>query len=106
MIRFTGLACVLLVFLASLKAQEIQSDSTKNGVFYLYGDSGHIRLKAYYKDTLRVKTWTEYDSQGFITKKTRYRKGKIRWIHTYDKGLLTEVTDRKGAVRKRKKCGC
>jgi antitoxin component YwqK of YwqJK toxin-antitoxin module len=63
-------------------------------------------LKAAYKDTLRHGIWIEYDALGIVTRKTKYIRGKIRWVYIYKNARLIETIDKKGKRRKMKDCGC
>lgn len=96
------LFCCLLIWLP-LTAQQ---DSTQDGKYRVYHHNGKMALDGAYKDTLRHGTWEEFDTDGWLQRKTRYRRGKIIWIKIYREGRLAEVINRKGKVKKMKDCGC
>lgn len=87
-------------------SQEYPSDSTKDGVYYVLGDSNQVILKGAFKDTVRVGIWREYDAQGIISKKYKYKKGKVRWMKIYRSGILYQTIDRKGRIYTKSDCGC
>ena len=88
-----------------LSAQK-QNDSTKDGRYFHYNDSARLVFTGKYLHGLRHGIFKEYDSAGFLLRKSRYKKGKLRWSQLYQNGKITEVTDRRGNVKKRKNCGC
>ncbi len=97
---------ILLAFVFLQVGVSAASDSTHDGRYRQYNDSGQLIFSGKYKDTLRHGTFKEYDSTGLLIRKTRYRKGRMIWMQIYRNGKMIEVIDRHGNIRKTKKCGC
>lgn len=47
----------------------------RSGVYYGYYPNGGYYVKGWYKDDLRVKEWTFYDTKGNTTRDTEYTNG-------------------------------
>lgn len=105
MIRTLFIALFLLCGTVAT-AQNYNTDSTVNGRYYELDDSRTVRVKGYFKDTLRHRVWREYDAQGIITRKIKYRRGRVIWVNIYRNGILYQTIDRKGRIRTRSNCGC
>ncbi len=99
------LAMGLWPLLAEAQEMNYASDSTQDGKYYVL-DSGKVVLKGNFQDTVRTGIWREYDYQGTITKKYKYKKGKVVWMKIYRNGILYQSIDRKGRIYTKSKCGC
>lgn len=97
---------VFLFFSPVLLSAHQENDSLKDGRYYQYDDSMHLVFSGKYRSGLRNGIFKEYDNQGFLLRKSKYKNGRLRWSQLYVNGRITEVTDSKGNVRKRKNCGC
>lgn len=85
---------------------EVKYDSTRDGKYKSYNDSGRLIFVGRYKNGLRHGTFKEYDATGLLVRKTRYRHGKMKWMQVYRNGKIIEYIDKDGNIRKAKNCGC
>lgn len=91
-------------FMAGLFASA--SDSSRNGKYEWYYENGKLHISGIYTDGLRSGTWKEFDTDGNLQRKTKYRRGAVKWVYLYKEGRITATIDRKGRIHKRKDCGC
>lgn len=82
------------------------NDSTQNGRYRHYNDSLQLVFEGHYKNGLRHGIFKEFDTTRLLITKSKYKRGKLRWMQLYKDGKIYAVIDRKGVYRKRKDCGC
>lgn len=72
-----------------------------------YYESGALKVKGQYKDSLKHGIWKTYYESGKRSSKEKYRKGVRLYKLKYNsKGKLIIITDKKGVERKVEGCGC
>ncbi|MDX5320797.1 MAG: hypothetical protein LPK45_06825 [Bacteroidota bacterium] len=100
------LFAILSCFFLSLQLASGQSDSTQNGPYRLYNAEHQLIFQGHYRDGQRHGMFKEYDAQGLLLTKAKYKRGRLIWMQRYENGKIVEYIDRKGKRRKAKDCGC
>jgi|GEM_PF-2253857 len=90
----------------SNRPEQIKYDSTQNGKYKAFNESGQLLFVGGYKNGQRQGIFKEYDGMGLLTRKTRYKNGKMKWMQVYKDGKIIEYIDKNGKIRKAKNCGC
>lgn len=112
---------ILFVFFISLGDSAFAQDTTTaadtiipatdtavfDGRYIAKHDNGKVAVEGVYDNGTRVGTWKEFDEAGTLRKATKYKKGKVKSIVEYDaEGNMTQLTNKKGKVKKVKDCHC
>lgn len=107
---------ILLLFAPNAEANQplrlnnpsliVQNDSSVNGKYQRYNTQQQLVFTGHYKNGKRQGIFKEYDESGLLTRKTKYRKGRMIWMQLYKDGKISTYIDKHGNIRKKKSCGC
>jgi antitoxin component YwqK of YwqJK toxin-antitoxin module len=95
----------MLILDSSVYAQEAFTASIQ-GPYLLKHANGRVHIKGTYQNGLKHGVWFEYEENGMLQKKEKWKRGEMLWQLFYEKGKLRRSIDKKGNVKERPACGC
>ncbi len=95
---------IIILFCFSFLITISQTTTEKVKEYYT---NGVIKVKGKLKNNEHNGFWYYYSEKGRLTKKERWKDGKLKWTIIYnEKQKPSELINEKGEIKKLKGCGC
>jgi antitoxin component YwqK of YwqJK toxin-antitoxin module len=97
---------LIILLLLNVSAPAFTQPQPSDGRYRSLHKNGKTEETGYYKNGLKYGMWYQYNDQGVVLRKQKWKKGELHWQVEYENGRRARITNSKGNVRVLPACSC